>query len=279
MKKVKAYPACCFWPSFTASQPPNRLHFGASTIKMNMHIIRRTHVEHNIWFCTTGKWHLLSLPRNMDNHCNVIPSLKGGRRVKLPQKPLRHHESFIWFCFDLDLEGKMSKEADQERVKVTFLMALPVMWCSIDANSILTLWSYMLTPFLSFKSHSWDDKNIIVQMAAFIPVRPFITKEVKMRNYILNIWYISETLTSCCRWPEQTQSPQLTEQCSQIKRPSVSLTVSWWVCVLIVEEALVLWLLIAWVGKPNGSSTSSNWFIHSRIITTIIDPLPACLSD
>lgn len=42
-----------------------------------------------------------------------------------------------------------------------------------------------------------------------------------------------------------------------------------WVCVSIIEEALVCWLLIAGGGKPN----------HSRIITTIIDLLPACLSD
>lgn len=57
----------------------------------------------------------------------------------------------------------------------------------------------MLVSFLSFKSHFWDDKNIIVQMSPFIPVRPHITKEMKMKNYILNIWYISETLTSCCQ--------------------------------------------------------------------------------
>lgn len=80
----------------------------------------------------------------------------------------------------------------------------------------------MLVSFLSFKSHFWDDKNIIVQMSPFIPVRPHIGDEDEelYSQYLIHFWNINKLL------PEQTQSPQLTEQCSQIKRPSVSLTVS-----------------------------------------------------
>lgn len=72
--------------------------------------------------------------------------------------------------------------------------------------------------------------------------------------------------------------PSPAERRSQIKLMRVFNTPSW-VHVLIVEAVLALWLLIALGGKANGSSASSKWFIHSRIITAMIDLLPAHLRD